>query len=269
MKFAVIGHPIKHSLSPIMHQANFDASARTDTYEALNIPPKHFHLIKEIMTEKEIDGFNITIPHKERIIPYLDEMDAHAKTIGAINTVKIVNGKWVGYNTDGIGYVKGLKRVYPQLKDARILLIGAGGASKGLAAALNEVAEHTLSVANRTMSRFDNWDLKVNTLSLQEAEKQLGDFDIVINTTPAGMSDNQDVVISLDHLAPDTLVSDIVYIPYKTPILKLAEAKGNRIYNGLDMFVNQGAESFKIWTGETADTKAMKTAVLKQLQRRD
>ncbi|AMY04642.1 shikimate dehydrogenase [Staphylococcus condimenti] len=269
MKFAVIGHPIKHSLSPIMHQANFDASARTDTYEALNIPPKHFHLIKEIMAEKEIDGFNITIPHKERIIPYLDEMDAHAKTIGAINTVKIVDGKWVGYNTDGIGYVKGLKRVYPQLKDARILLIGAGGASKGLAAALNEIAEHSLSVANRTMSRFDNWDLKVNTLSLQEAEKQLGDFDIVINTTPAGMSDNQDVVISLDHLAPDTLVSDIVYIPYKTPILKLAEAKGNRIYNGLDMFVNQGAESFKIWTGETADIKAMKTAVLKQLQRRD
>lgn len=269
MIFAVIGHPIKHSLSPVMHQANFEALGRDDSYEALNIPPKHFHLIKEIMAEKEIDGFNITIPHKERIIPYLDAMDAHAKTIGAINTVKIEDGKWIGYNTDGIGYVQGLKNVYPNLKEARILLIGAGGASKGLAAALNEAADHTLSVANRTMSRFDNWDLKVHTLTLEEAEKQLGDFDIVINTTPAGMSENQDVVIALDHLAPDTLVSDIVYIPYKTPILKLAEAKGNPIYNGLDMFVNQGAESFKIWTGETADTKAMKNTVLQQLQRRD
>ncbi|MEL0538832.1 shikimate dehydrogenase [Staphylococcus debuckii] len=269
MKYAVIGHPIQHSLSPVMHNANFKALDFEATYEALDIPPKHFHLIKEIMTEKEIDGFNITIPHKERIISYLDEIDTHAQTIGAINTVKIENGKWIGYNTDGIGYVKGLERVYPNLKDAQILLLGAGGASKGLATALNQVVEQQLTVANRTMSRFDSWDLSVNTMSLKEAEKQLNAFDIVINTTPAGMSDNQDVVISLDQLAPDTLVSDIVYIPAKTPILKLAEAKGNPVYNGLDMFVNQGAESFNIWTGQTADINVMKETVLEHLKRRD
>ena len=104
MKFAVIGHPIDHSLSPIMHNANFKALERDDTYEALNIPPKHFHLIKEIISEKQLDGFNITIPHKESIIPYLDEIDTHASKIGAINTVKIQDGKWTGYNTDAVSY---------------------------------------------------------------------------------------------------------------------------------------------------------------------
>ncbi|MGD6772935.1 shikimate dehydrogenase [Staphylococcus simulans] len=269
MKFAVIGHPIDHSLSPIMHDANFKALKRDDTYEALNIPPKHFHLIKEIINEKQLDGFNITIPHKENIIPYLDEIDSHAETIGAINTVKIENGRWLGYNTDGIGYVKGLQEVYPKLENAKILLIGAGGASKGLAAALNEIVTTPLAVANRTMSRFDTWNLSVEQLTLSDAEKMLDRFDIVINTTPAGMNKNKDVVISLDNLAPHTLVSDIVYIPSKTPILALAEKKGNPIYNGLDMFVNQGAESFKIWTGQTADTEAMKTAVIEQLKRRN
>ncbi|WP_114603235.1 shikimate dehydrogenase [Staphylococcus sp. EZ-P03] len=269
MKFAVIGHPIDHSLSPIMHNANFKALGRDDTYEALNIPPKHFHLIKEIISEKQLDGFNITIPHKESIIPYLDEIDTHASKIGAINTVKIQDGKWTGYNTDGIGYVKGLKRVYPDLEHAKILLLGAGGASKGLAAALSEIANKPLTVANRTMKRFDTWDLEVEQYTLKEAEANLEQFDIVINTTPAGMNHNQDVVISLDQLAPDTLVSDIVYIPEKTPILALAEAKGNSIYNGLDMFVNQGAESFKIWSGAEADIEVMKSTVIEQLKRRN
>lgn len=269
MKFAVIGHPIDHSLSPIMHDANFKSLKRDDTYEALNIPPKHFHLIKEIINEKELDGFNITIPHKESIIPYLDEIDDHAQKIGAINTVKIENGRWLGYNTDGVGYVKGLQAVYPNLEDAKILLIGAGGASKGLAAALNEIVKAPLTVANRTMRRFETWDLAVEQFTLSEAEQALNQFDIVINTTPAGMNQNKDVVIALDNLAPHTLVSDIVYVPAKTPILALAEAKGNPIYNGLDMFVNQGAESFKIWTGQDADTDTMKNAVIEQLKRRN
>lgn len=267
MKFAVIGSPIDHSLSPIMHNANFKQLGLEDTYEALNIPVAHFHLIKEIISEKNLDGFNVTIPHKERIIPYLDEIDETAKTIGAINTVKIQDGRWIGYNTDGIGYVKGLRRVYGDLKSAKIVILGAGGASKGLAAELTKEVEHQLYVANRTMSRFDSWDLEVNQLTLQEAEAKLNQFDIIINTTPAGMNGNLDVVIDLKRLNPKTLVSDIVYIPEKTPILKKAEANGNPIYNGLDMFVNQGAESFQIWTGLKADIDTMKDAVIQQLKR--
>ncbi|HDE4104092.1 TPA: shikimate dehydrogenase [Staphylococcus aureus] len=266
MKFAVIGNPISHSLSPVMHRANFNSLGLDDSYEALNIPIEDFHLIKEIISKKELDGFNITIPHKERIIPYLDHVDEQAINAGAVNTVLIKDGKWIGYNTDGIGYVKGLHSVYPDLENAYILILGAGGASKGIAYELAKFVKPKLTVVNRTLARFESWNLNINQISLADAEKYLAEFDIVINTTPAGMAGNNESIINLKHLSPNTLMSDIVYIPYKTPILEEAERKGNHIYNGLDMFVYQGAESFKIWTNKDADINSMKTAVLQQLK---
>lgn len=123
MKFAVIGHPIAHSLSSVMHEANFSALERDDTYEALDIPPEQFDDIEDIIASRNLDGFNITIPHKERILPYLDDIDVQARDLGAVNTVKIVDGQWIGYNTDGIGYVKGLQAVYPDLANAYILIL--------------------------------------------------------------------------------------------------------------------------------------------------
>lgn len=266
MKFAVIGHPISHSLSPIMHSANFSNLSLNYTYEPLDIPNDEFHLLRDIITEKKLSGFNVTIPHKERIIPYLDEVDEQSKTVGAVNTVLIRDGKWIGYNTDGIGYVTGLKQIYDDLKNAYILILGAGGASKGIANELTKFVEPKLTIANRTMSRFEDWNLDINAISLNDAEKYLDEFDIFINTTPAGMDKNNDSVINLRNLSPHTLVSDIVYIPYKTPILLEAESKGNPIYNGLDMFVYQGAESFKIWTGEQPNIQIMKNTVLDKLK---
>ncbi|MBO0927135.1 shikimate dehydrogenase [Staphylococcus sp. 30400_3112M30941] len=266
MKFAVIGSPIEHSLSPSMHNANFKTLGLDYTYDALNIPIEDFHLIKEIISKKELNGFNVTIPHKERIMPYLDSIDEQAINAGAVNTVLIKEGKWIGYNTDGIGYVKGLYQVYPDLENAYILILGAGGASKGIAYELSKIVKHKLTVANRTMSRFESWNLDVNQITLNDAEMYLDEFDIVINTTPTGMAENNESIIELKHLSQNSLVSDIVYIPYKTPILVKAEQKGNSIYNGLDMFVYQGAESFKIWTGKEADINCMKLAVLEKLK---
>ncbi|PTH21461.1 shikimate dehydrogenase [Staphylococcus capitis] len=266
MKFAVIGHPISHSLSPIMHSANFKNLSLNYTYEPLDIPIDEFHLLRDIITEKKLSGFNVTIPHKERIIPYLDEVDEQSKTVGAVNTVLIRDGKWIGYNTDGIGYVTVLKQIYDDLKNAYILILGAGGASKGIANELTKFVEPKLTIANRTMSRFEDWNLDINAISLNDAERYLDEFDIVINTTPAGMDKNNDSVINIRNLSPHTLVSDIVYIPYKTPILLEAESKGNPIYNGLDMFVYQGAESFKIWTGEQPNIQIMKNTVLDKLK---
>ncbi|MGA4513547.1 shikimate dehydrogenase [Staphylococcus caledonicus] len=266
MKYAVIGDPISHSLSPIMHNANFKALGIEASYNALHVPTNDFHHIREIIEEKQLDGFNITIPHKERIIPYLDEIDEQSKAVGAVNTVKIVNNRWIGYNTDGLGYLTGLKQVYPDVANAYILILGAGGASKGIANELSHYVQPKLTVANRTMSRFESWDLDINAISLKEAENYLDEFDIIINTTSAGLNDNTDSVISLENLSPNSLVSDIVYIPYKTPFLEIAESKGNHIHNGLDMFVYQGAESFKIWTGKQPNIQEMKYAVLKNLQ---
>lgn len=265
MKFAVIGNPIDHSLSPAMHNANFKALDYHATYEAINISEKDFHLIKEITSEKDLSGFNVTIPHKERIIPFLDEIDEQSETVGAVNTVKIRNGKWIGYNTDGIGYVKGLQQVYPDLNNAYILILGAGGASKGIANELTKYVKPKLTIANRSMNRFEQWNLNVNKVHLSEAEVALSEFDIIINTTPAGMNTNQEIPISLKNLEPDTLISDIVYVPFKTPILQQAETQGNPVYNGLDMFIYQGAESFKIWTATEPNIQIMKQTVLEYL----
>ena len=134
--------------------------------------------------------------------------------------MKIINNKWIGYNTDGIGYVMGLKQVYPDLENAYVLILGAGGASKGIANELSKIVQPKLTIANRTMSRFETWDMDINAISLEQSEQYLDEFDIIINTTSAGLNNNDDIVISLDNLSSSTLVSDIIYIPYKTKFLK-------------------------------------------------
>lgn len=265
MKFAVIGHPIDHSLSPVMHHANFKSLKLDAEYEALNIPPAHFEHIRDIITEKGLDGFNVTIPHKERIIPYLDEISDEAQAIGAVNTVKINNGKWIGYNTDGTGFVKGLQAKYGDLHEARILILGAGGASKGISFALNQVTKHPIAVANRSMSRFDDWKLPIQPYHLETVPTIAHEFDIIINTTPVGMNQSQESIITFEQLKTDVLVCDIVYIPLETTFLKEAAQKQCHTYNGLDMFVYQGAESFKIWTGLNSDITKMRETVLKKL----
>ena len=269
MKFGVIGHPISHSLSPIMHAANFEALGREDEYGALDIPPEQFKHIKEIINEKALDGFNITIPHKESILPYLDEVSSNAKHIGAVNTVLIQDNKWIGYNTDGIGFVKGLIEHYGSIQDRKILVLGAGGASKGIVSEMQKFTNHKITVANRTMSRFDNWQIDIETISLTDVQSVLQTFDIIINTTPVGMNtQHSEFIIPVEKISKNSLVCDIIYIPDKTPLLQACEQAGIAIYNGLDMFVYQGAESFKIWTGQEAHIESMRNKVQEELKRR-
>lgn len=269
MKFAVIGHPIGHSLSPVMHLSNFEALGRDDQYIALDIPPERFQHIKEIIAENELDGFNITIPHKESIIPYLDEISPNAKHIGAVNTVLIRDNKWIGYNTDGIGFVKGLLDNYGSIEDKEILVLGAGGASKGIVSEMMRYTNSKISVANRTIERFNNWNLDINRYSLKDVNPILDKFDIVINTTSVGMNKStSELIIPIEKLNEHALVCDIIYIPDKTPFLHACEKNGHSIYNGLDMFVYQGAESFRIWTNQEANIKSMKNKVMDELKRR-
>ncbi|NHM75819.1 shikimate dehydrogenase [Staphylococcus sp. 11007852] len=265
MKFAVIGHPIQHSLSPLMQHANFQSLNMDAEYEALNIPVEHFHHIKDIINSRQLNGFNVTIPHKERIIPYLDVLSDEAKEMGAVNTVVVKDDKWIGYNTDGIGFVKGLESYYGELKKAKILILGAGGASKGIAYQLKQRTSYPIYVANRTMARFDSWSFEINAIPLEDVNTIASQFDIIINTTPLGMGQSHESIMTLKNLKPNALVADIIYTPLITPFLATARQNGYDIYNGLDMFVYQGAESFNIWTQRKADIEAMKTAVLTKL----
>ncbi|MCU7557189.1 shikimate dehydrogenase [Macrococcus capreoli] len=264
MNFAVIGHPISHSLSPVMHHANFKALWRDDEYCALNIEPKHFHHIKDIIAEKALDGFNVTIPFKVDIMQYCDEIDTAAQMIGAVNTVHIKNGQWIGYNTDGIGY---LFSIQEHLKDnMNVLILGAGGASRAISYTL--VQHHRVTVANRTVSRVQSWPFEVACKTYDQLD-DLSVYDLVINTTPVGMTGYEDTsLIACDQLKASCIVSDIIYTPETTALLKDAQQHQLNTINGLGMFVMQGARSFEIWTGQVANVQAMTEAVTTALKGR-
>lgn len=257
MNFAVIGHPISHSLSPVMHHANFKSLGLDYSYIALDIHPNHFHHIRDIMAEREIDGFNVTIPFKTAIIDYLDEVDDLALKMGAVNTVKIVDGKWTGYNTDATGFIESL----PPKEYSHVLLIGAGGASRAIAQGFAAKGAD-VTVANRSPERLADWPFEVHKITLDDIERFADRADLLIDTTPVGMTGFEDEVLyDFKSVHPDAVVADIIYTPSMTPFLKLADRLELTTVNGLGMFINQGAQSFEIWTGLEADRTAMTECV--------
>lgn len=264
MKFAVIGHPIRHSKSPIMHHANFKVLGRNDEYSAINIHPNHFHHIKEIIEEKKLDGFNVTIPFKSDIIPYLDYISHEASMIGAVNTVHIKDGVWYGYNTDGRGFVESLVQAFSKdILNRKFLIIGAGGASRAITYSLTRLGS-TCIIANRNVTRTESWPFEVQTISLEDINQMIYTVDVVINTTPVGMNGfKSSPLLNLDKLNKEAIVTDIIYNPLMTEILIEAHKRGHNTLNGLSMFVNQGALSFNIWTNDVANKEVMKEAVIK------
>ncbi|WP_088838782.1 shikimate dehydrogenase [Listeria sp. ILCC792] len=267
-KFAVIGNPIAHSLSPEMHHAAIHALGMEAVYTRQKIDIEQFNTEIPLFMEK-MEGFNVTVPFKERIIPFLDSLDEFAEKCGAVNTVVRRNSKWVGYNTDGLGYLAGLAEIHPLRPTDSVLIIGAGGASKGIYLAIKEKIGSRVVVANRTISKAEQLIQgypEDAALTISEAEKQLASFSVVIQTTSVGLLKTaNETPLSLANLRPGTIVSDIIYNPKKTPFLKEAEEKRAIIQNGLPMFIHQGALAFELWTGQKPDTEIMKQAVLASL----
>lgn len=260
-KLALIGYPIQHSLSPWIHEQFLARTNQIGTYEIIEIAPdKSFSDAMDKLKNSQIDGFNVTVPYKEKIIPYLDHIDEQAKKIGAVNTVKCENGVWTGYNTDGAGYVRSLLNKYPQLVDrkhANILLLGAGGAAKGIYHALLAADYKNIVLANRTVEKAEDIvgeDEANRVATLDEVEKDLLPFDVIIQTTSVGMKPNIDqAIIHLSKLKETTIVSDIVYQPLETKILKDAKNIGAQIHFGHTMLLYQAQYAFEIWTGKSPD----------------
>ncbi|MBP2241703.1 shikimate dehydrogenase [Cytobacillus eiseniae] len=270
--FAVIGDPIAHSISPAMHNNLFQTYEIDAHYQPLQV--KRESLKEAVIGLKAIGiaGFNITVPHKETIIPLLDKLDPLAEAIGAVNTVVNVNGELVGYNTDGSGYLQGLLTELPKLKEKNILIIGAGGAARAIYFTLAESGVQRLDICNRTTQKAEAliydcpFSVHSDAIGIEEAEKNLADYQLLIQTTPIGMNPNiERIPLSLHNLNTDAFVSDIIYNPLETKILREAKNKGAKIQNGLDMFVNQGALAFEKWTGIFPNTENMKNLVHTQL----
>lgn len=266
--YCVIGNPIAHSLSPAIHTALLEQNKLDASYVPFLLNKASFTPAVEGLKALGVSGFNVTSPFKEAILPFLDQLDSEAAACGAVNTVVVKEGRWLGYNTDGVGYLQGLQNIRPITENDQILVLGAGGASKAIYHALKHHTNASLTVANRTLEKA----MKMvegpghQAMSLVEAESQIANFTIIIQTTSVGLTkENAELPIRLHDLTAGTIVSDIIYNPSETPFLKEAKIYGAITQNGLPMFVNQAAIAFQLWTGIEADRELMRNTVLKQL----
>ena len=271
--FGVIGYPIAHSMSPDMHNDSFKHLGIQATYLPFAVRSEDLQDAVKGMKAIGIQGFNVTIPHKTDIMPFLDKIDSLAAEIGAVNTVKLEDGEYVGYNTDGLGFVKGIKeRLHSSLADQKILIIGAGGAARGIYYSLLQEGAKHVDVANRTISKGEDLiagkpdETESVVLSIAEAESSLSEYTLIINTTSIGMHPNiNEAPLSLENIRPQALVSDIIYNPLQTKLLKEAEKRGALTQNGIPMFIHQGALAFQLWTGKHPDIERMRKIVLTKL----
>ena len=274
----VIGHPIEHSMSPVMHNAALRELSLDFIYLAFDVLPKDLKKAVLRIKKHDIKGINVTIPHKEVIIKFLDKIDPLAEKIGAVNTIKNVNRKLIGRNTDAFGAKKALNDAGFELTGKKALIIGSGGAARAISFALSDEIEE-IFICNRTEERAIKLakNLKDSTkttatgrtLSNDVLKSLIDKVDLVINTTPLGMyPDVEKTPIPRKLLADHLFVYDIIYNPLKTQLLKDASEIGCKTLNGIDMFINQGALAFEWWTDMKPNLNTMKEKILELLAKK-
>ncbi|KRF60749.1 shikimate dehydrogenase [Peribacillus butanolivorans] len=271
--YGVIGDPIAHSMSPDIHNDAFEKENIEAVYHHFHVKPESLIEAVQGMKALGVAGFNITIPHKTTVIPLLDEVDELALAIGAVNTVINENGRFIGYNTDGIGFYKSLcDEISGDIKAKKTLVIGAGGAARAIYFTLVKEGVKHVDIANRTKETAAHlvsdcpYDKESKALTIAEAEESLSQYDLIIQTTSSGMSPHiEHSPLKLDQLKAGAFVSDIIYNPLQTKLLREAREKGAETQNGVGMFVYQGALAFEIWTGIMPNTARMTDIVSNKL----
>jgi shikimate dehydrogenase len=275
MLYGVFGDPIGHSKSPLMMNRAFHECGINAAYAAFHIQPGTLREAIQGIRALNFRGLNVTIPYKVEVMSYLDEIDESARVIGAVNTVVNNSGKLIGYNTDGMGYVRSLKEETGiSLQGKRVLLLGAGGAARGIAYALAQEGAEMIWVCNRTIAKADelvSYIAKLTNakvLAAKDIAKTIQQMDLIVNNTSLGMSPNvEEIPLDPNLLHERLLVSDIIYSPMETRLLKEAKARGSQTHGGLGMFIYQGAYAFEYWTGQSAPIQAMREIVLQSLMK--
>lgn len=256
----LIGHPVSHSFSPYIHNFLAEKYRINLKYIALDVQPEHIQAAVKGMGALGIIGSNVTIPHKVEVIKSLDEVDKQAQIIGAVNTIKNHEGKLIGYNTDGVGFIKSLTDRGCLLEGKQVMILGAGGASRAIAVALATsgvkkiiLKNHRLAKAEALAGEIKKYfqEIEVEVGLLEVKEEELNKVDYLINTTPIGMSSRKEECPINQNLKaqPHLVVCDIVYNPHQTQLLKWAEKNNLRCIHGIGMLIYQALYSFYIWTG--------------------
>jgi len=271
----VIGYPIEHSMSPIMHNVAINELKLDFIYLAFNIHPNNLSLAVKGFRVFNIMGINVTIPFKQKITKFLDEIEPMAQKIGAVNTIKNDEGYLIGRNTDAEGAMKAILDAGYSISGKHILLLGAGGAARALAYIMAKEA-NKIVIANRTekraiklaneLKKYFNTNIEGKNNSASVLKRESKKADILINTTPIGMYPNvQFSPIPTEFLHEDLIVYDIVYNPLETTLIKYATEKGCKTISGLDMLINQGALAFEWWTNRKPNVNLMKNKIIEFL----
>jgi shikimate dehydrogenase len=271
----VIGDPIEHTLSPAIQNAAFNHLKLDFAFLAFKVKAPNLEDAIRGVRGLGIHGLNVTMPHKEAVTAFLDEIDQTAKLLGAVNTILNDDGRLCGFNTDGVGALNALRENGVALSGKKLLLLGAGGAAKAIAFSLAKEVDE-LVLLNRTRKKAEELAGSLNRalgkkvtsdiLSPRSVQKNLQDSDILINTTSVGMHPNvNQSPVESEWLKPDLAVMDIVYNPIETKLAKDAKAAGAKVISGVEMLIYQGAASFEIWTGRRAPVEVMRKAALQKL----
>jgi len=252
----VIGWPVTHSLSPQLHNYWLKTHNIKGSYLPLAVPPDRFIQTLKNLPNTCFVGVNVTLPHKEAALELVDIADENARRIGAINTIIVEeNGTMVGSNTDGYGFIENIRDAFPKWKltAGPAVVLGAGGAARGICVALLDEGVPEIRLVNRTKERADalasNLGGKICSIPWSEREDSLVGANLLVNTTTLGMVGMDSLKINLENLRVSTLVCDIVYRPLETEFLASARARGNPTVDGLGMLLHQGCPGFQAWFG--------------------
>ena len=278
----IIGFPIGHSISPVFQQAALDSLSINSEYRAYEVDPADVGSFVGSLRSDTVNGINVTVPHKEAVMPFLDEIDEWAAEAGAVNTIINRSGHLAGYNTDGYGFLRALREsaeFEPAGKNA--LILGAGGSARGVVQALLRADFGALTIANRTVTRAQaladlaearSITARAIPLPSSAAADAAAGADLIVNCTSLGMHHGPDENASplqASEIPPTTLVYDLVYNPMLTPLLRAANEAGAKTLGGISMLVYQGAASFEIWLERPAPVGVMMDAALAAMRQRE
>lgn len=263
----VIGHPIAHSLSPQMHNAAFAADEVDYAYVAMDVSPERLESAINGLAALGFIGFNVTMPHKENIMPLLDGLDEAARVSGAVNTVTIGDGALRGMNTDGSGFVEACAEAEVEFSGKKVLLLGAGGAASAIAVAVLGERAREIVIANRTVGKaerlvekvaFSSTGAEIRAIPLEAAVEEAVEADVIVNTTYLGMKSGDKLPIPAECLEPGKVVCDAVYRRgADTDLVRRAQQVGAKTVSGARMLLYQGVQAQRMWTGREPNVEVM------------
>ncbi len=270
--YGIFGYPVKHSKSPTFQTFSFQSLGINAVYLPFEVKPEDLEQAVRSIRALGIKGVNVTVPHKEHVIKYVDEISEEVRYIKASNTIHNIDGYLKAFNTDAHGFIRGLKEIEPNFQNKKFLVIGAGGASRAVLYGLIKEGVQRIIVANRTVDRIKRVveDFKtlhrfieeiVKSISLNEIDYYVKDVDVIVNTTSVGLREEDPELFNYELIEERQTVVDIIY--KKTPLLKTAEKKGCKWQDGLPMLLYQGIKAFEIWTGKEPDIEKVREILKK------